>query len=165
MIYFTADLHFGHDACIEYCNRPFKNASVMDRQLIKNWNSVVEDEDTVYVVGDFTLKAPIHKNYIENIVSKLKGSKHLILGNHDRLKPFDYVNDIGFFSVHTSLEVYGYILNHDPAVACMDFKRTFLCGHVHNLFRTQKNVINVGVDVCNFKPISILDIQVITTTL
>jgi hypothetical protein len=34
-----------------------------------------------------------------------------------------------------------------------------LCGHVHNLFKIlpDKNVVNVGVDVWNFKPITFFE--------
>jgi len=141
MIYFTSDLHFGHDKVIEYCNRPFKNATVMDKQLMKNWNSVVDNDDTIYVVGDLSLKSSLHIDYISQITTRLNGIKHLILGNHDVLKPFDYIYRLGFTSVHTSLDVGRFILNHDPSISCIDRSKVFLCGHVHDLFKTTKNVI------------------------
>ena len=89
--------------------------------------------------------------------------KILILGNHDSLKPFTYI-DLGFESVHTSLELSyngkDYVLVHDPAASCIDRNRIFLCGHVHDLFKIQRNVINVGVDVWNFFPVSMEQIEV-----
>jgi len=39
MIFFTADLHFGHENIIKHCNRPFKSADEMDAMLIKKRDS------------------------------------------------------------------------------------------------------------------------------
>ena len=43
MIWLTADPHYMHDAIIESCNRPFKNSVIMDRALIRNYNSRSEE--------------------------------------------------------------------------------------------------------------------------
>ena len=157
-IFFYADPHFGHYNIIKYCNRPFSTVEEMDKLLIKNYNSVITDEDTVYIVGDLSLKSNQQMNYYQSLIRRLKGKKHLILGNHDSLKPFTYVNNIGFWSVHTSLEItiegIELVLNHDPCVHCLCNDKILICGHVHNLFKIQKNVINVGVDVWNFTPVS-----------
>ena len=53
MIFFTADLHLGHENIIKQCQRPFNNVEQMDKELIKNWNSVVNENDEVYILGDF----------------------------------------------------------------------------------------------------------------
>ena len=154
MIYFTADQHFGHANIIEYCDRPFKNKDIMANIIVKNHNSVVGQDDIVYIIGDLSLVNTDGRNYLEKIIKSLNGTLHLIMGNHDRLRPFTYI-DMGITSVHTSLEVGEFILNHDPAASCMDRERTWLCGHIHNLFKYCKNVVNVGVDVWDFKPVAI----------
>ena len=52
----------------------------MDERLIKNWNSVVQNGDTTYILGDFCWgKEPEWKR----IVPLLNGNKVLIRGNHD----------------------------------------------------------------------------------
>jgi len=157
MIYFTADDHFSHSNIIKYCNRPFADAHDMNTTLTKNWNSVVkEEEDIIYVIGDFTMTHD--EKHIAKLLEKLNGEKHLILGNHDRLKPFQYV-DAGFMSVATSAVLkyneWEFILSHDPATAIIKPDRQFLCGHVHGLFLRCKNVLNVGVDLWDYKPVSI----------
>lgn len=163
MIYFTADHHFKHRNIIRYTNRPFKNVSEMDRKLVVIHNDTVSKDDEVYFLGDLTMLGPSHKQNVEKIVSSLNGKKHLILGNHDRLKPFDYV-EIGFLSVHTALKLQTekmgeIILTHDPNTACMFPKNVVFCGHIHNLFRVVKNVVNVGVDVWNYGPVSMTTIE------
>ncbi len=159
MIYFTADPHYGHSAIIDYCNRPFKNVDVMNATLIRNWNNVVTDSDTVYVIGDFSMKGTEDRNYIARISNKLNGTKHLILGNHDNLKPFAYT-DIGFKTVHTALELNvgdgeTWLLHHDPVASITAPDKIWICGHVHQMFKYCKNAVNVGVDVWNYTPVSI----------
>ena len=50
--FYIADLHFGHKNIIRYDNRQFASVDEMDNTLIKNWNSVVSNDDTVYILGD-----------------------------------------------------------------------------------------------------------------
>lgn len=76
--FFTADLHFNHTNIINFCKRPFKSVENMNDALIRNWNSRVSEDDTVYHVGDFCFKG-----------NALWWEKHLngkvihIKGNHD----------------------------------------------------------------------------------
>lgn len=49
MIFFTSDLHLGHENCIRLCNRPFSSIEEMDETLIENWNYKVTGKDTVYI--------------------------------------------------------------------------------------------------------------------
>ena len=52
MIFFTSDLHLGHENCIRLCNRPFSSIEEMDETLIENWNRKITGKDTVYILGD-----------------------------------------------------------------------------------------------------------------
>ena len=84
-IFLTSDLHFGHRNIIRIGKgRPFDSIQEHDEALIENWNSVVKPGDLVYVLGDFSIETTIDE--IRKPLSRLQGSKHLILGNHDRKK-------------------------------------------------------------------------------
>lgn len=83
MIFITSDLHYGHKAVIDYCNRPYKDVDEMNLAITENWNKKVSKNDIIYVLGDFSLSP----KYVEEFLPKLNGEKHLILGNHDA--PFD----------------------------------------------------------------------------
>ncbi len=158
MRFFTSDQHFYHENIVRYCGRPFKNAHQMNRTIIERYNSVVGNTDVCYILGDFTMTA--NADQIEPIVRKLNGRKILVLGNHDRLRPFSYV-ELGFESVHTSLDliIAGERVTciHDPAPACaVGVTNRWLVGHVHGLFKFLNNssVTNVGVDAWDFTPVS-----------
>lgn len=161
MIWFTGDEHYSHGKIIDFVKRPFRDSSEMDNILMKNHNNLVQNEDTVFHIGDFSLRGPENKFWFRKALEKLNGNHHLILGNHDQLNPFMYI-ECGFISVHTSLKFEEFILVHDPSASCIDRTTVFLCGHIHDLFKTQKNVVNVGVDVWDYKPVSIDDIRKIT---
>ena len=82
MIYYIADMHFGHKNVLRFDNRPFADTELMDEVLIHNWNKRVTDEDTVYVLGDAFWK---NEESSVKIIQRLNGHKHLIRGNHDRV--------------------------------------------------------------------------------
>lgn len=67
----------------------------MNQAIVDNWNSVVEDNDETYILGDF---AWVNEDGLK-VLQQLKGNKYLILGNHDRLnaemqKHFVWVKEI-----------------------------------------------------------------------
>ena len=81
-IFFTSDLHFGHENVIRFDNRPFNTVEEMDEEMIKRWNTKVGKDDIVYVLGDFIWKAAT--NEAVSIIRRLNGQIILIKGNHDR---------------------------------------------------------------------------------
>lgn len=156
MKWFTADWHLWHENMLHLCNRPFTKCNQLHRKLLYNHNAVIKPEDTLYIVGDVYWKTSVEE--LRRILDNYNGRKVLILGNHDRLKPFDYI-EAGFSSVHTSLRVEEFILVHDPCYSIVYPETNFICGHIHDLFKKQKNALNVGVDVWDFKPVSIVQVR------
>ena len=160
--YFTSDQHFGHTNIIGYCNRPFATTEEMDAAMIANWNSIVEDEDEVYTLGDFTCNGGLKR--ITELCEQLRGIKHLIRGNHDRHNPREFIK-AGFASCSQNLVLETCI--GIPSLLCLRHKpirepekRThphwIVNGHVHNHWTVRRDIkhINVGVDVFAFKPIT-----------
>lgn len=78
--WFTSDLHFWHKNICKYCNRPFETTEEMNQALINNWNSVVKEDDIVFVLGDMGFCG---YDKLEPLMSQLNGKKYLIQGNHD----------------------------------------------------------------------------------
>ena len=89
MIFFTADTHFNHANIINFCKRPFSDVIHMNETIIKNWNSKVNYDDEIYILGDITIsRSGLEAN---KILERLNGKKYLIKGNHDV-----YIDDIEF---------------------------------------------------------------------
>lgn len=80
---FTSDLHFRHRNVIKYCNRPWETVAEMDAAMIKQWNSQVSSGDDVFFLGDFGIGKGMALK--EDLVRKLNGNKHIVLGNHDAM--------------------------------------------------------------------------------
>lgn len=81
-IFFTSDLHFGHENVLKFDNRPFQTVEEMDEELIRRWNNKVGKGDLVYVLGDMIWKT--ETNEAAALIKKLNGQIILIKGNHDR---------------------------------------------------------------------------------
>lgn len=81
-VFFTADMHFGHENVISFDKRPFETVEEMDEELIRRWNAKVGKGDLVYVLGDMIWKT---RNVdAEALIRSLNGQIILIKGNHDR---------------------------------------------------------------------------------
>lgn len=79
-IYVTSDLHFCHNRGFVYEPRGFKNIDEMNEAIVENWNSIVQPDDVVYVLGDIILND--NESGLK-LLKSLKGKIHIILGNHD----------------------------------------------------------------------------------
>lgn len=160
--FYISDTHFGHKNILRYDNRPFFTTTEMDKEMIARWNSAVQPDDTVYILGDFCWKG---EDRWFDILEHLNGRKVLIRGNHDPDKMSDRVAK-HFAEVVDYKEVDDagrkIVLCHYP-IPC--FKNHFygwyhLYGHVHvsfeanmmesdkylmrDLYDKQCNMYNVG---------------------
>ncbi len=80
--FFTADWHLGDARAMELDKRPFASLEEQDREFIRRWNAKVNENDRVYILGDFSMYSD---RKTTELVAQLKGHKHFIRGNHDRL--------------------------------------------------------------------------------
>ena len=165
MKYFTSDWHIFHKNIIKYCDRPFASEKQMRNVLINNYNQIVRKDDSCFFLGDMAMLGTSQWEHLKGIVQSLNGDKHLIFGNHDEFKWQRYV-DIGFTTVHSALwleeDGLPIVLAHDPSVYCTLAPDTVLIhGHIHTLYKSipSRKVINVGVDMWDFKPVNIEQIR------
>ena len=163
LIFFTADTHFDHTNILRLCDRPFATVEEMNETLIANWNRKVHGNHTVYILGDMFFRT----SNPEAILSRLKGKKHLILGNHDSQWIGKVDPENWFESVEHFLEVSdgqrGLTLCHFPLVTWAHQKRTYMIhGHIHGntdmdywpLLVARERVLNAGCDINNFEPVT-----------
>lgn len=173
-VYFTSDLHLGHEKVIGFCNRPFQTTEEMDEALVQNWNSRVQPQDTVYCLGDMCFHKP---SIGVPILKRLAGNKILVQGNHDKYSRTQY-NAAGFSIVMDEIKLrlngITFLLSHYPywdkdATDANDqryFERRpiyrgnwLLCGHIHDKWKVKDKQINVGVDQWGYAPMSFIEIE------
>lgn len=163
MIFYTADSHFGHRNILRFCDRPYETIEEMDRDLIARWNGKVTGNDTVYVLGDMFFRS---ENPAE-ILSRLKGKKHLIVGNHDSSWMSKVDLEKHFLSVSLMMDLSGgktgVTLCHYPLLTWKHAKRTYMIhGHIHKdttfeiwpMIASNSHILNAGVDINNFEPVT-----------
>jgi len=152
---FISDTHFGHEKMAE--RRGWSSVKSMDEHMISRWNSVVKKGDMTVHVGDFAHNKVTTKQ-VNDILMRLNGQVHLVLGNHDRKAVrksslFAWIGDkkiikhggFGFFCLHYAMRSWagsrkGVINIH---------------GHSHGKLPIDPylNQIDVGVDCFDYTPI------------
>ena len=188
MIYFLSDPHFGHDNILvfEPKRKEVLGTTIAehDENLIKRINSRVKETDILIIVGDLGLSSLA---YLRERVDKINcANLVLVLGNHDKHSFGQYLR-MGFSWVcyETKLKIAGEyvrICHHPyrkPWYKCMfpwqykekdrrkrpiDTGNFLLMGHIHSgghrgrSWKVFKRMINVGVDVNNYLPISLNEV-------
>lgn len=137
-IWITSDTHFCHNKDFIYKSRGYSDIEEMNKDLIDKWNSIVNEDDEIYHLGDIML-GKLEDGMI--CLRELKGCIHIIRGNHDsdgRIAAYMnswniidvvYADVIKFHKRHIYLSHYPTLCaNYD------DYKRFATincCGHLH----------------------------------
>lgn len=163
---FTSDTHFSSQRTLELSRRPYKTTEEMDKDMIRLWNATVSPDEEVYHLGDFG-------NY--EIVKKLNGRIHLILGNYERkdieegkvtkeeLLNYGFVSVDDFIILDNFNEKLPNIkklkLVHEPSKCKKDNEYFNLFGHIHGRQMCKRFGLDVGVDGHHMKPIDKDDVS------
>lgn len=176
-IYFTADLHLGHENILKSRLR-FHTVQEMDQRIIQNWNETVRGNDEVYILGDLMFR---NKSRPQFYLEQLNGKKHLIIGNHDK----DWMKKL------TVPEMYRYFqsvreefvlkmdhmiltLSHYPWIEFPGYNKNsgnayMIHGHIHATKSDAYQIIkkylpyhlNCSQDVCRSKPVMFDELRMI----
>lgn len=159
-----SDPHFYHKNICKFTNydgskvRPWDDADTMTEEMIQWYNEIVADADRVYILGDVAF-TPAH---MKDVVSRLKGRKVLVPGNHDPTKMrryFDLFDDVRGYVVKK-----GFIMSHIPIHEdCLSRWRLNIHGHLHGntvkdmfgghrLQSEDMRYYNACVEQTNFRP-------------
>jgi calcineurin-like phosphoesterase family protein len=158
-VLFTADTHFGHGGALGLFRRPFASVSEMNQTMIQRWNEAVGPTDEVWHLGDFAVRRPAAE--MTPILAALHGKVHLIVGNNDGPETISLP---GFASVqhYAELQVEGVhlVLCHYPFLSWNRMARGAinLHGHSHGRLKPMPRQVDVGVDVWDFRPISLAEL-------
>lgn len=186
-VFFTSDLHFGHERSIKFDSRPFESVEKMNEELIIRWNNKVRAGDLVYCLGDMFWKG--NCEFVQNTLNRLNGQVILIKGNHDRWlhnsgnkKLLAAVKD--YDDIKVTLQngkVKRCVLSHYPIHFCNGHYHNtiMLYGHVHNTHEHQLvkqyakwlnenecpvHMYNVGTMLWNYEPVTLDEILEVDKT-
>ena len=140
-IWLISDTHFGHANILNFTDSGtgelirgsrFDSVEDMNETMIRNWNSVVKPDDTVYHLGDVFFG---NKDKFQSLWSRLMGRKRLILGNHDDARFFIKYGLVEKVTVWKELHEYGLLLSHIP------LDPSGLLRHRHNNYGEAKDML------------------------
>lgn len=164
MNYFISDTHFYHYQLLEpndFAPRHFDNVEMMNQAMIDAWNARVDDNDTVYHLGDISMRPQDYPTDEEtyDILKQLKGHMVLIKGNHDYRSLFKFLDkhnqimddgvprfkfeDVGALLKFDHNQFY---CTHYPMFLGKVEQIINLHGHIHHYSMPTAENINVGVD-------------------
>ena len=147
-IHFTADTHFGHILALTARKRPFDSLTEMDERLVAEWNERVQPEDEVYHLGDV---GHDHHPALAEILGRLNGEIHLILGNNDPRPLMEATGRFASIDEMREIAVGGQriFLCHYPLREWPNAWRGawHLYGHVHGKFDAQPLGLSLDVEV------------------
>jgi calcineurin-like phosphoesterase family protein len=134
----------------------------MDEEMIDRWNSVVRpgDVDEIWhLLGDFAVRQSTER--VAYLVATLHGRKHLIVGNNDDA----VVTNCALWQsvrqyAETTVDGTKLVLCHYPLRTWHDMGKGSinLHGHSHGRLKLLPRQFDVGVDVWDFRPVSLADI-------
>jgi len=181
--FYTSDLHLGHKNIIEYSGRPYASVEEMDSALAQNWLDTVAAHDTVIVLGDVHLgkweRAAEIMRALPGRKILLPGNHDECWFGHKRHARWvqKYREEAGFDVILNMTHSYGILPGVRGTVRMAHFpwrsvdstddryeehrpvddgKSWLLHGHVHEKWKIRPiaRMINVGVDVWDYKPVS-----------
>ncbi len=130
--YFTADLHLGDKKVMELDHRPFDDLGQQDEEIIRRWNSRVKEHDRVFILGDVSSYG---EEKTVSLLKRLNGKKHLIWGNHDKLRTAAFIELFESVGDYDEINVDGkhVVISHYPIAHWRGQRYGYmhLFGHTH----------------------------------
>lgn len=158
-LFFTSDTHFGHGGALGLYRRPFSSVAAMNEALVARWNETVAPDDEVWHLGDFAIRQSAEA--VAGWLTRLNGEKHLVAGNND---PAATTGCAQWTSVQPyaemTLDGVFLVLCHYPFRSWrgMDKGAVNLHGHSHGRIKPQTRQFDVGVDVRDFRPVTLAEL-------
>lgn len=149
--YVIGDTHFNHGVVAAI--RGYQNAEDMNQALVEAWNQTVRPGDIVWHLGDVYFGGQER----HEILWQLNGTKHLVLGNHDRYPHACYAAH--FNKIYGSMELHGAILTHLPVHPGQAYRWNFnVHGHTHDKVIDDPFYICVSLEQTGGRPVALKEL-------
>jgi calcineurin-like phosphoesterase family protein len=158
-VFFTSDTHFGHGGALGLYRRPFASVAAMNKALVALWNETVGPDDVVWHLGDFAIRQ--RPTVVTDLLARLNGHKHLVAGNNDPPATRELAG-WGTVQPYSEIEADGVplVLCHYPFRSWRGMGKGWvnLHGHSHGRLKPLPRQFDVGVDVWDFRPVTLSEI-------
>lgn len=163
--FFISDTHFGHANMLKFTDNRgipirtgFANVDDMNETIIQRWNKIVGHQDRVIHCGDVAFG----KEALQ-MCHRLKGIKHLVLGNHDNMDIQAYAKIFskifGAKYIGGDIAICTHIPIHEGSLRGFGLN---IHGHLHERRIFDRRYFNVSCEQINYTPISLDDILKVT---
>jgi len=160
-VFVTSNQQFGRPGAIKAYKRSFYDVHEMNESLVESWNSVVSDDDTVYVLGNFAWDPET----AELMLSRLNGTIFNITGEYDKAIIELDENSLGrldiglLYNVIEEIPTYNAVISYWPLLDWPSkTKGSYsIIGHPNKKYKSdhKSRIINCTCDLWNFKPVEI----------
>lgn len=188
-IWITSDIHIGHVNIIEYAHRPFEDVPTMNAALVEYWNEIVQPDDIVWVLGDAAMGKmddslpvlgqmqgrkrliPGNHDRLHPMYLKKKGyaqwdDRYREEAGFEIIKSAEGRIDVGH---HRGIKVCHFPYSGDHTGEEDRFKdqrptdkgEWLIHGHVHDAWRQNGRMINVGMDAHGGRILSVDEVEAI----
>lgn len=123
----------------------------MHEKMVANWNNVVGANDYVYHLGDVTMQ---YHAAFNGLMSRLKGKKRLIVGNHDKIWNPNLMRWFEKAEVWKGFKESNFTATHFPhRLESLRDGAFNVHGHIHRAHLEDLHYINVSVEVRDYTPV------------
>lgn len=158
-MWFISDTHFGHANFLNFKDvngkqiRQFSSVEEMDEHMVEQWNKRVMPGEKVYHLGDVCFGDP-------KILTRLNGSKRLIVGNHDNLKDTRLMSAFKKVSLWRLFKDFNFCLTHVPMREDTFHGKVLfnLHGHIHQQDSPTHWHMNMCVEKTQYAPVHLDEI-------
>jgi calcineurin-like phosphoesterase family protein len=170
-VWIVSDWHFSHDKAFLLEPRGFTNPDLMNAEIVRRHNALVQPDDEVYCLGDCVMTDT--DRGIE-FLKELNGRIHIVVGNHDSpnkiSKYCECPNVVEAINPQVlKYRKYSFYLSHYPTLTDnydedkpLRCKTICLCGHSHTADKfadMDKGIIyHCELEAHDLKPVLLDDI-------
>lgn len=175
MVFYAANLHFGNDDIAR--RRHYRDASSMNLRIIENWNSIITQEDSVYIlggVGEFEFltslngdisifftesERRVYDKYISSVTSDLNDPYNQEMFDV-YVKNMFYINKVLYQSSVIRRDYSGSLVRMSVSVSKIKNSDYYvIAGGIGSNQRMFRNGINSDIYVNGMFPLSEVDVQ------
>lgn len=161
-VFVTSNQQFGRPSAIKLYKRPFDSVEEMDIQMIEAWNSVVSEEDIVYVLGNFAWDPET----AELAATHLNGEIMFLRGEHDSaITEINMQSSANFQLLDNGIQEHpeqNLVMSYWPLTEWPGKSKGSysIIGIPVKKYKTnhQTKIINCSCDLWEFKPIDVVKI-------